>query len=378
MKGFSQKNINYMIKFAKCYPKYSMIKEKLYKLSWYHHIILMQNVKDEKERLWYIDATIESGWNGKEMLHQIEQNLYSRMQCKGKTNNFYETLFTTKAQKVENMLKDSYLFDFITLPETYTEKELEKELVENMRQFLLELGAGLAFMGQQYKITVDSKDYYLDLLFYHTILKCYIVIELKARDFMPEYAGKLNFYLSAVDDKIRRKEDNETIGILLCKNKDKMTAEYSLRNLNKPIGVSQYNLTKVIPKKLEEQLPSIKQIEKVIEDKFEYYMKKIEERQEVTENKEQETTKVQRRSGINYEEMGKRIKQARRNKKYTQEQLAEKLDISIAFLSRIERGTAHINLSRLSQICEILEVREGDIICGYREKILDFSFAKIQ
>lgn len=265
MKGFSVRNLKYMRQFAVTYPDISIVQELLAQLSWYHNLTLIQKVKDSNIRQWYIVKTIENGWSQSILLHQIESDLYARSSNK-KITNFANTLVSPHSELVKETLKDPYIFDFLLLGEKAQEKDIEKQLVQHITKFLLELGSGFAFVGNQYKIETKNKDYYIDLLFYHLELKCYFVIELKNVAFKPEFAGKLNFYLSAVDDLIKAKDDNPTIGLILCKSKDKIEAEYSLRDINKPIGISEYQITKNIPAELQSKLPSIEIIEEQLEN----------------------------------------------------------------------------------------------------------------
>ena len=198
------------------------------------------------------------------LVHQIESNLYERS---GKAiNNFDKTLPPIQSDMAREITKDPYIYDFLTMSDDYKEKELEDKLIDNIKDFLLELGNGFAFVGKQYKLEVGDSEYRIDLLFYHTKLHCYVVVELKNRKFIPEYAGKLSFYVSAVDGEIKAKEDNPTIGILICKSKNNLLVEYSLKDINKPIGVSEYKLTAKLPEELKSALPSIEQIEKELEE----------------------------------------------------------------------------------------------------------------
>lgn len=265
MKGFSVRNLKYMRQFASAYSDISIVQELLAQLSWYHNLTLIQKIKDDSIRIWYIYKTIENGWSQSVLVHQIESDLYNRSNNK-KITNFTNTLVSPHSELVQQTLKDPYIFDFLLLSEKAKEKDIEEQLVKHITKFLLELGSGFAFVGNQYKIETENKEYFIDLLFYHLKLKCYFVIELKNVEFKPEFAGKLNFYLSAVDDLVKSNTDNPTIGLILCKSKDKIEAEYSLRNINKPIGISEYQITKSIPSELKSNLPSIKEIEEQLEN----------------------------------------------------------------------------------------------------------------
>jgi predicted nuclease of restriction endonuclease-like (RecB) superfamily len=261
MKGFSPRNLGYMKKFAAVYPDSAILQEPLAKITWYHNITLLDKVKNQEERQWYINKTIEHGWSRNVLVHQIESGLYQRQALAGKTTNFQSTLPAPQSDLAQNLLKDPYKFDFLGIGQEAQEKEIENALVRHMKKFLLELGAGFAFVGQQYHMEIGDEDYYIDLLFYHTRLKCYVIIELKARKFKPEFVGKLNFYLSAADDLLRDEIDNPTIGILICKTKNNLTAEYALRDINKPMGISEYALTQAIPKEIRGSLPTIEELE---------------------------------------------------------------------------------------------------------------------
>lgn len=235
------------------------VQDLLVHIPWGHHILILTKVKEPEAALFYIRQTIEHGWSRAVLTAHIEQNLYARQ---GKAvSNFRQTLPAPQAQMAEQMLKDPYNFDFLTLESNVRELEIERQLTEHITKFLLELGKGFAFIGRQYQITVGKKDYFIDLLFYHIRLRCFVVIELKAVEFEPEFAGKLNFYLSAADDLLKAETDNATIGILLCKNKDKIEVEYALRDINKPIGVSEFTFTEKLPEELKAEIPTVEEFE---------------------------------------------------------------------------------------------------------------------
>ncbi len=234
-------------------------KQAVSQIPWGHNILLMQKIKKKETRLWYIEQTILNGWSRDMLSLMIKSNLHLRQ---GEAiNNFSKTLPGAQSDLVRETLKDPYIFDFITLAQPFTERELETELVKQVQKFLLELGAGFAFVGRQYKLTVSDQDFYLDLLFYHLKMRCFVIIDLKKGDFKPEYTGKMNFYCSAVDDLIKHKTDKPTIGLILCQTKDKVMAEYALRDMNKPIGISEFELTRLLPKNLRSSLPTIEEIE---------------------------------------------------------------------------------------------------------------------
>ena len=230
-------------------------------LPWGQNVVLIEQIKDLPERLWYARATFEHGWSRAVLVHWIESDLYKR-QGKAQTN-FEKTLPALQSDLARETLKDPYTFQFLTITEDAEERELERGLIAHIRQFLIELGAGFAFLGQQYRIEVGGEDYYIDLLFYHVNLRCYIVIDLKNTSFKPEYAGKMNFYLSAVDDLLRHHDDQPSIGIILCKAKNQVVAEYALRDLAKPVGISSYvtKLVETLPPALRGSLPSPKELE---------------------------------------------------------------------------------------------------------------------
>lgn len=259
MKGFSPRNLKYMRKFAEEYPQKEIVQEVLAQLTWYHNLTLMEKIENITKRLWYVQQAIKNSWSRNVLVHQIELKLYDRQ---GKiTHNFENTLPASQSDLVKQTLKDPYIFDFLNIGDKAQEREIEKELTKHITKFLLELGAGFSFVGSQYHLEVSGEDYYLDLLFYHLKLRCYVIIELKTGDFKPEYIGKLNFYLSAVDNILKQNEDNSSIGIILCKNKNKVVAEYALKDLNRPIGVSEYKIVKSIPPELKTGLPTIKELE---------------------------------------------------------------------------------------------------------------------
>ena len=231
----------------------------LLQLSWSHNIALMQMVKDKAVRLWYALKTTEQGWSRDVLTAQIKSQAH---QSQGAAiTNFGDKLPAMHAQLATGMLKDPFIFDFLTLEEPFHERELETGLLHHIEKFLLELGRGFAFVGRQYRLDVSDRDYYLDLLFYHLQLRCFVVVDLKKGEFKPEYAGKMNFYCSVVDDQLRHPQDQPTLGLILCQTKDRIIAEYSLRDIDKPIGVADYELTRALPEKLASSLPSIEAIE---------------------------------------------------------------------------------------------------------------------
>ena len=259
MKGFSRTNLLYMRAFAEAYPDEQIVQQVVGQIPWGHNVRILDGVKDSTERLWYVQQTIEQGWSRNVLVHQISTRLYQRQ---GKAiTNFERTLPLPQSELAQNLLKDPYTFDFLDLGEDAQERDLERALIDRIRDFLLELGVGFAFVGSQYHIEVGEQDFYLDLLFYHLRLRCFVVVELKMSDFQPEFSGKMNFYLSAVDDILRHADDQPSIGIILCRSKNQTIAEYALRDLNKPIGVSAYQLQKALPEQMKGSLPTIEELE---------------------------------------------------------------------------------------------------------------------
>ncbi len=258
--GFSIRNLKYMRSFAKEYKNFPIVqvplaqdKNKfmqvpLAQITWYHHISLLTIVKNIHERIFYIIETAKNEWSRNVLLLQIKSDLYNRS---GKAiNNFPKTLPSYQSDLAKSIFKDPYNFDFLSLTKKYNERKIELELTEKITEFLLELGKGFAFIGRQHRIVVDNTDYKIDLLFYHTILHSYVVIELKAGDFKPEYISKLNFYISAVDDTIKTEKDNKTIGLLLCASKSNIKVEYAMRGFDNPLGVAAYELEQLIKLKI--------------------------------------------------------------------------------------------------------------------------------
>ncbi|TAL71430.1 MAG: DUF1016 domain-containing protein [Burkholderiaceae bacterium] len=280
VKGFSERNIKRMLAFYREYPALQFVPqavaqiesagkvpqpvalfpaELLASIPWGHHLLLMEKIKDATTRRWYMQATLAQGWSRGVLQMQIETAAHTRQ---GKTtSNFALRLPPPQSDLVQQTLKDPYLFDFLTLEEPFHERELETGLIRHLEKFLLELGQGFAFVGRQHHMVVGEQDFYIDLLFYHLRLRCYIVIELKRGAFKPEYAGKMNFYCSVVDDVLRHTQDAPTIGLILCQQQNEVIAEYALRGVDKPIGVSTFELTRALPAELASKLPSIEQIE---------------------------------------------------------------------------------------------------------------------
>jgi len=232
MKGFSPSNLNYMLAFAREWPDQSIFQGPLGKLSWYHQIALLTNIKDQSERVWYAAEVIKNGWSRNVMVAQIDSKLYVR---KGSAiTNFTTTLPGPQSELAQQLIKDPYVLDFMTLASDAKERDLENALIDHLKEFLLELGHGFAFIGRQYHTVVGEQDYYLDLLFYNTTLHCYVVIDLNIDEFKPEYVGKMQFYLAAIDDLRKTDRDEPSIGLILCKTKNGIIAEYALRDSSKP------------------------------------------------------------------------------------------------------------------------------------------------
>ena len=262
MKGISGRNLKYMRKFAETYPEIEFVQQVVAQISWGHNIVLLDKIANNQTRLWYAHKAIEHGWSRNVMVAQIKAEAHKKY---GKLpNNFKHTLPVEQSELATNLLKDEYIFDFIAQDERKLERELEEELTQNITRFLLELGKGFAFVGKQYKLNVGGDDFYIDLLFYHYKLKCFIVIELKVDSFKPDYAGQLNFYLSAVDSLLKQEDDKPSIGLLLCDSKNDIVVEFALRNVNAPMGVASYELAKKIPEELQNNLPTKEELKQIL------------------------------------------------------------------------------------------------------------------
>jgi predicted nuclease of restriction endonuclease-like (RecB) superfamily len=262
MQGLSVSNLERMKKFALEYPTLPNSAQAVRELPWGHIVTLIHKVKDKIQRDWYAEKTIENGWSRSILEMQIETDLYSRQAiAPAKTTNFDKNLPVEQSRRAIEILKDPYNFDFLTISNKAHERDIENALILHVRDFLLELGQGFAYVGSQVPLNIDDQEFFIDLLFYHLELRCYCVVELKSTKFKPEHTGQLGFYLAVVDDQLRKETDNKTIGILLCKTNSKIIAEYALDVVNAPIGISEYQLTKAIPEKLRNSLPSIQEIE---------------------------------------------------------------------------------------------------------------------
>lgn len=290
VKGFSERNLKRMTQFYREYPTLFSIgpqavaqlpgiekgsrvvaqssspdnvqqnvQQLVAKIPWAHNMLLIQKTKDLSTRLWYMQMAIEQGWSRNVLQLMINSNAHER---EGKAiTNFEKHLPSPQSDLAKQVLKDPYIFDFLTLDEPFRERELETGLVQHLEKFLLELGQGFAFVGRQYHLDIGEKDFYIDLLFYHLKLRCFVVIDLKKGEFKPDYAGKINFYCNVVDDLLKYETDNPTIGLILCQDKNKVVAEYALRGMDKPIGISEYELTRALPESLKSALPTIEEIE---------------------------------------------------------------------------------------------------------------------
>lgn len=259
MKGFSRTNLLYMRAFAEAWPEERIVQQVAGQIPWFHNCTILDKLKTEAERLWYARAVIQHGWSRNVLVLQIESDLYRR-QGKAQTN-FGRTLPAPQSDVAQQILKDPYNFDFLTLTQDANEREVETGLIEHIQKFLLELGAGFAFVGRQYPLEVAGDEYRIDLLFYHLKLRCFVVIDLKAGAFKPEYTGKMNFYLAAIDQMLRHTSDNPSIGLILCKTKKELVVEYALRGTTTPMGISEFTHLTKLPDELKGTLPTIEEIE---------------------------------------------------------------------------------------------------------------------
>lgn len=263
-KGFSTRNLKYMRAFADSWPDERIVQQAAAQIPWTHNCVILDKVKDPQQRLLYIQQTVENGWSRNVLVHQIDTNLHARLGQA--TTNFETSLPKPQSDLANQLLKDPYNFEFLTIAQDAREAELQKGLLEHLKDFMIEVGVGFAYVGSQEHLEVGGEDFYVDLLFYHLKLRCYVVIDLKMGAFKPEYAGKMNFYLAAVNDLRCHPDDQPSIGIILCREKNKVVVEYSLRDVDQPIGVPQYKLTEALPSELASQLPSIEQIENELRD----------------------------------------------------------------------------------------------------------------
>ena len=259
MRGLSARNLKYMRAFAEAWPHEPIVQQLAAQLPWFHNCVLLDKAKDQAERLWYAEQTIQNGWSRSVLVLQLESRAFQRH---GRAiTNFRATLPAPQSDLAQQLIKDPYNFDFLTLAPEARERDLENALLGQLRQFLIELGVGFAFVGSQFPLEVGGEDFRLDLLFYHLRLRCFVVIDLKVGDFKPEYAGKMNFYLSAVDDLLRHPDDQPSIGLILCRAKNGIVAEYALRDIGKPLGVSGFTHLENFPEHWKGTMPAIEELE---------------------------------------------------------------------------------------------------------------------
>ncbi len=263
-KGFSTRNLKSMVRFYREYQEVEFVQTVAAQIPWSHNLEILR-VKSKEERLWYIEKTIENGWSKNILAHQIDTNLYMRQVENKKISNFQNRLEVSQSELILETMKDPYVFDFLDLQENIKEKDLETALMNNITKVLLELGKGFAFIGNQYHLEIAGEDFFIDLLFYNITIKCYVVIELKIGQFKPEYAGQLSFYLTAVDETLKIKSDKPTIGLLLCRHKNNIIAEYTLRDMEKSMGVSEYSVNDYLPQDLKDDLSSLEELINTIE-----------------------------------------------------------------------------------------------------------------
>ena len=255
LKGFSIRNLKYMKAFYNEYKDDVEFVQLVAQLPWKHNITLMQKVKDKNIRKWYMEKCLEEGWSNDILVYQIDTDLYKRQIENAKHNNFKVTL-KENSDLANNIMKEPYVFDLIELTEDYKERELENKMLERLKNVLLELGSGFSFVSNQYKITVGDEDFYIDLLFYHIKLKCYVAVELKVGKFIPEFGSKMGFYLTALDEQVKDDNDNPSIGIILCSSKNNQIVDYTLKYINKPLGVSEYKIFNKLPNNLLKDFPT--------------------------------------------------------------------------------------------------------------------------
>lgn len=259
LKGFSPRNLKYMRAFAEAWPDAEFVQQLAAQIPWFHNCLLLDKLKAAVEREWYVRQTIANGWSRNVLAAQVESGLYQR-QGRAVTN-FGHTLPAPQSELAQQILKDPYTFDFLSLGTDAQERDLERGLLNHVRAFLLELGKGFALVGTQYHLVVGGQDYYLDLVFYHLQLRCFVIIDLKMGEFRPEDSGKMNFYLAAVDDLLRHPTDQPSIGLILCKTQNRLVSEYALRNLRQPIGVAEWQLTRALPAELRRSLPTTEELD---------------------------------------------------------------------------------------------------------------------
>lgn len=263
--GFSKRNLSRMKKFYEKYKDLSILPPAVAKLPWTHNCILLDKIKDDKIRNWYAEKCLENGWAKTVLDHQIDLQLYERQALAEKLTNFENKLPASQSELARDVIKDPYIFELEGIKENAIEKDIENAMMERIKNILLELGKGFSFVGSQYRISTENQDYYIDMLFYHLELRCYIVVELKNVEFKPEYIGQLSFYVTAIDETIRKEQDSQTIGLLLCKGKDKLSVEWALKGTNNPIGVTSYEVRNELPKEILDRLPTEEDINKFMD-----------------------------------------------------------------------------------------------------------------
>ena len=263
--GFSARNLSRMKKFYEKYTDLSILPPAVAKLPWTHNCILLEKIKNDEIREWYAEKCFENGWAHSVLDHQIDLQLYERQALAEKLTNFENKLPTPQSELARDVIKDPYIFELEGIKENAIEKDIENAMMERIKNVLLELGKGFSFVGSQYKISTENQDYYIDMLFYHLDLRCYIVVELKNVEFKPEYIGQLSFYVTAVDETLRKEQDNQTIGLLLCKGKDRLSVEWALKGTNNPIGVTSYEVRNELPKEILDRLPTEEDINKFMD-----------------------------------------------------------------------------------------------------------------
>lgn len=263
--GFSTRNLSRMKKFYEKYKNLSILPPTVAKLPWTHNCILLEKVKNDNIRNWYAEKCIENGWTKNVLDHQIDLKLYERQSIAEKLTNFENKLPATQSELAREVIKDPYIFELEGIKEEVTEKDIENAMMEKVKNVLLELGKGFSFVGNQYKVSTENNDYYIDMLFYHLDLRSYIVVELKNTEFKPDYIGQLSFYVTAVDETLRKEQDSQTIGLLLCKGKDKLSVEWALKGTNTPIGVTSYEVRNKLPQEILDKLPTEEDINKHID-----------------------------------------------------------------------------------------------------------------
>ena len=246
-RGFSVRNLKNMHKYYKICKDSQSVQTASAQIPWSHNMLIFDKIKDDNIRLWYINETAKAGWSYDTLAMQIKTDVYSRQVVNEKVNNYELTLPENTGKIANELMKDPYILNLASLDADFIERELENKMVEQIKTILIELGTGFSFVGSEYKVTLSDKDYFIDLFFYHTILHCYVAVELKNTEFKPEYIGKMNFYLTALDETVKSEKDENSIGLILCREKDRLTVEYALKDVNKPIGVSSYEIQKYLP-----------------------------------------------------------------------------------------------------------------------------------